>query len=170
LELYFKVNDEIMNVDSQLKSLLKGMEDSGILGCVDIMVVSDHGMASTPAGKYFVLLKDFISDVATTTRTYDGVFPNIRPNTDTQGETKFITCLFTCHLIQSLHIDTPFALTGLTDCYQSFDAVIRGTGSNWSIAGVSESTYACLQQMGPSSPPSLFQIKSHSVHHFGHDR
>ena len=88
-----------MNVDSQLQSLLKGMEDNGILGCVDIMVVSDHGMASTPQGKYFVLLKDFISDVATTTRTYDGVFPNIRPNTDTQGKTKFIMFLFTCHSI-----------------------------------------------------------------------
>ena len=88
-----------MNVDSQLQSLLKGMEDNRILGCVDIMVVSDHGMASTPQGKYFVLLKDFISDVATTTRTYDGVFPNIRPNTDTQGKTKFIMFLFTCHSI-----------------------------------------------------------------------
>ena len=49
-------------------------------------------------------------------------------------------------------------------------AVIRGAGSNRPIAAVSEPTSACLQQVGPSTPPSLFPIKSHSVHHFGHDR
>lgn len=80
------MGEQITRVDLQLQALLNGLEQRGQLGCVDIVVLADHGMAATPFGEYVVIMEPFVPDLLSTTRIYDGVFPNIRPNTDTQGD------------------------------------------------------------------------------------
>ena len=83
--IFRQVNDQIVNVDQQIEALLQGMEESGILGCVDVMIVSDHGMASTPEEPNVLVLNDYVPDLPSTARVYDGVLPTIRPYNDSQG-------------------------------------------------------------------------------------
>lgn len=77
--------DQIKIVDDQLAFLLNNLEQKGILGCIDIIVLSDHGMAPTPPGEQFLILNDYVPNIGNDARIYDGVFPTIRPNNDTEG-------------------------------------------------------------------------------------
>lgn len=77
--------DQIRNVDDQLAFLLDNLEQQGILGCLDIVVLSDHGMAPTPPGEKCLILNDYVPNIANDARIYEGVFPTIRPNNDTEG-------------------------------------------------------------------------------------
>lgn len=62
------------------------MEGAGILGCVDLIVLADHGMAPSPPGEKFLIMDDYVPDILNDARIYDGVFPTIRPKLDTEGE------------------------------------------------------------------------------------
>lgn len=79
------MNDEIFRVDQEVKFLLDGLEQEGILGCIDIIVLADHGMAPSPNGTQFYLMENLIPGISNQARIYDGVGPNIRPNVDTEG-------------------------------------------------------------------------------------
>ena len=72
-------------MDEEVKFLLDSLEQEGILGCIDLVVMSDHGMASSPPGEKFLLMEDFIPNISNQARIYDGVVPSIRPNLDTEG-------------------------------------------------------------------------------------
>jgi predicted AlkP superfamily pyrophosphatase or phosphodiesterase len=89
IAFYRQVSDQIVNVDQQIEALLQGMEESGILGCVDVMIVSDHGMAATPEEPNVLFIKDYVPDLPNTARVYDGVLPTIRPYNDSQGKFTF---------------------------------------------------------------------------------
>ena len=65
--------------------MLEKLEEVGILGCVDLIVLSDHGMASTPLGEKFLLLDDYVPNIGNDTLIYDEVFPAIRPKNDSKG-------------------------------------------------------------------------------------
>jgi len=79
------VNDEIFRVDQEVKFLLDGLEQEGILGCIDIIVLADHGMAPSPNGTQFYLMENLVPGISNQARIYDGVGPNIRPYVDTEG-------------------------------------------------------------------------------------
>ena len=79
------MDDVIRDVDNQVQYLLDLMEKEGILGCVDLMVVADHGMANTPVDEQFVLLEDLVPNIKKDARIYEGTVPTIRPNQDTEG-------------------------------------------------------------------------------------
>lgn len=61
------------------------LEEAGILGCVDVIVLADHGMAPSPTGEKFLILNDYVPNISNDARIYDGVFPSIRPYLDTEG-------------------------------------------------------------------------------------
>ena len=42
-------------------------------------------MAPTPPGEQFLILNDYVPNIGNDSRIYDGVFPTIRPNNDTEG-------------------------------------------------------------------------------------
>lgn len=65
--------------------LFDKIEAAGILGCIDVIVLADHGMAPSPPGKQFFIMNDYVPNIAKDARIYDGVFPTIRPKLDTEG-------------------------------------------------------------------------------------
>lgn len=77
--------EQIQRVDGEVQFLFTAMEQSGIIGCVDVIVLSDHGMAPAPPGEKFLLMNNYVLDIVKSARIYDGVFPSIRPYLDTQG-------------------------------------------------------------------------------------
>lgn len=79
------MNDQIRRVDNEVQVLFDNMQKAGFLGCVDVIVLADHGMASAPSGEKFLILENYVPDIASSSRIYDGVLPNIRPHLDTEG-------------------------------------------------------------------------------------
>lgn len=72
-------------MDKEVQVLFDNMQKAGILGCVDVIVLSDHGMAPAPAGEKFLIMENYVPDIVSSSRIYDGVLPNIRPHLDTEG-------------------------------------------------------------------------------------
>lgn len=88
------MDEAILKVDREIQYLLDGMKREGILGCVDMMVLADHGMASTPAGKQSLILEELIPNITTNARVYDEINPSIRPHKDTKGEVNLSVARF----------------------------------------------------------------------------
>lgn len=70
------------------------MEQAGILGCVDLIVLSDHGMAPSPPGEKFLIMDNYVPNILNDARIYDGVFSTIRPKLGTEGKPNI--WLFVC--------------------------------------------------------------------------
>lgn len=82
----FQVADQVKSVDHELQLLFDMLEGAGILGCIDLIVLADHGMAPSPPGEKFLIMDDYVPNILNDARIYDGVFPTIRPKLDTEGE------------------------------------------------------------------------------------
>ncbi|KAI9555247.1 hypothetical protein GHT06_017762 [Daphnia sinensis] len=80
------VADQVRIVDQELQALFDNMEQVGILGCVDVIVLADHGMAPSPPGEKFLIMNDYVPNILNDARIYDGVFSTIRPKLDTEEE------------------------------------------------------------------------------------
>ncbi|EFX89997.1 hypothetical protein DAPPUDRAFT_190022, partial [Daphnia pulex] len=80
------VADQIKSVDQELQILFDMLEGAGILGCIDLIVLADHGMAPSPPGEKFLIMDDYVPNILDDARIYDGVFPTIRPKLDTEEE------------------------------------------------------------------------------------
>jgi ectonucleotide pyrophosphatase/phosphodiesterase family protein 1/3 len=68
------------------------LEGAGILGCIDLIVLADHGMAPSPPGEKFLIMDDYVPNILNDAKIYDGVFPTIRPKLDTEGERDVLLC------------------------------------------------------------------------------
>ena len=78
-----------MKVDNQIKLLLNSMAANGLLGCVDIIVLSDHGMASVPFEKNVVKLDEMVKDIGSSAYCFDcaeGLTPTLLPVDDSQSK------------------------------------------------------------------------------------
>ncbi len=62
------------------------MIERNISDCVNIIIVSDHGMADSPSGKLVVDLEKYIPELQESTLTFYGPVPSIRPKIDTNGK------------------------------------------------------------------------------------
>lgn len=82
-----QVDEQIREVDQQIQNLLTNLEQEGILGCVNLIILADHGMASTPPGEQFLIMEELVPNITKAARIYDGVIPSIRPHLDTEGIT-----------------------------------------------------------------------------------
>ena len=61
------------------------MIERKIFKCVNIILVSDHGMADSPSGKLVVDLEKYVPDLEESTLTFYGPVPSIRPKNDSYG-------------------------------------------------------------------------------------
>lgn len=87
------MNDQIRRVDNEVKVFFSNLEQAKILGCVDVIILADHGMAPAPEGEKFVVMSDYVPDIKSSARIYDGVLPSIRPYLDTEGISAIFTIL-----------------------------------------------------------------------------
>lgn len=89
--------DQIQTVDREIEVLFNNLDEAGILGCIDVIVLADHGMAPAPTGEKFLILNEYVPNISKDARIYDGVFPSIRPYLDTEGSIGFFTSNFMSH-------------------------------------------------------------------------
>ncbi|XP_043218389.1 ectonucleotide pyrophosphatase/phosphodiesterase family member 1-like isoform X2 [Amphibalanus amphitrite] len=77
-----QVNDAVDRVDAQLANLYNQLIEHGLLGCVDIVVVSDHGMASMREDCESVALDDFVPGLSNSSVYVNGPVARIRPHNE----------------------------------------------------------------------------------------
>lgn len=79
-----QVDEQLIRVDLQMKRLLDGLEAAGLISCVNIILVADHGMA--PSGpEYVIKLSEYIPDISDEAYTFTGAFTRIDPKNDSEG-------------------------------------------------------------------------------------
>ncbi|XP_042225372.1 venom phosphodiesterase 2-like [Homarus americanus] len=77
------LNTMLTRVDNMVKRLLDGLKVRNLFSCVNLLVVSDHGMVE--AGEQRVLrLDSYIPNIVNRTRFWDGVFGRMTPNDGSQ--------------------------------------------------------------------------------------
>lgn len=82
------MDETIRYVDSQIEFLLDKLSTNGILGCVDIIILSDHGMTSVPLGQNVFQVEERVPDIRTAAYCFDcseGMISTLRPVNDTQS-------------------------------------------------------------------------------------
>jgi ectonucleotide pyrophosphatase/phosphodiesterase family protein 1/3 len=82
---YEQVTEKVALVDRYIRKLIDGLAHRNIFSCVNIIIVSDHGMAHSQSGEQLVYLQKYIPDLEETTIAFYGEVPSIRPKNDTEG-------------------------------------------------------------------------------------
>ncbi|CAL4075250.1 unnamed protein product, partial [Meganyctiphanes norvegica] len=82
-----QVNDQLVRVDGMIQRLTQGLMDQGHAGCVNLIIIADHGMAFSGEGKVFKVA-DYIANVSDRAYTYTGAFGRVDPK-DEDPEVKF---------------------------------------------------------------------------------
>lgn len=70
------VTAAVASVDAQVKNLVQGLIDRNIWGCVNLIVVSDHGMTRSEEP---IDLKQYLSDLEESARVFYGPVTTIQP-------------------------------------------------------------------------------------------
>lgn len=78
-----------MEVDSTLLYFLEGLEARNLIGCVNLLVLADHGMAAA-GRKRLIYLQDYIPSIDRETRFWNGVFPRFQRLDEASGNGFFI--------------------------------------------------------------------------------
>ncbi|KAK4288129.1 hypothetical protein Pmani_038829 [Petrolisthes manimaculis] len=81
----WQVDAKLKEVDAAVALLLKGLRQRGLEKCVNLLVVSDHGMAEAGQSRA-ITIDDYIPDVATKTRFWKGIFSRFTPNTGNDND------------------------------------------------------------------------------------
>jgi len=79
----YNVTEKLLKVDTQLRRMVDRMLAKNIFGCINLIVVSDHGMA---AHKRSIDLENFIPDLKKTAITFHGTLTSVRPMNSSTGE------------------------------------------------------------------------------------
>ncbi|XP_032780225.2 ectonucleotide pyrophosphatase/phosphodiesterase family member 3 [Daphnia magna] len=90
------VTEKVTVVDRQIRRLIDGLLARNIANCVNIIVVSDHGMADSPPGKQLVDLEKYVPDIQQSALTFLGPVTSIRPLNETQEEEDRIGDALSC--------------------------------------------------------------------------
>ena len=69
-------------VDAQIRRLVDGLKSKDRLGCVNLILVSDHGMADSPPGKQLVDLEKYVKDLDNSALVFYGPVTSIRPRSE----------------------------------------------------------------------------------------
>ncbi|XP_042908128.2 ectonucleotide pyrophosphatase/phosphodiesterase family member 3 [Parasteatoda tepidariorum] len=86
----FEVKEGIKTVDGLMNRLLTGLEIRNLTNCVNIIIVSDHGMSDTSCDRIFDIRK-YIN--ISTADVYTGSFGRIRPKEDSNTVDEIISQL-----------------------------------------------------------------------------
>lgn len=76
--------EQIMRMDRMIKRLLDGIEAARLTPCVNLIVVSDHGMAQS-GEEYIINLLDYIPDLEHQAHFFPGAFVRIDPKDESEG-------------------------------------------------------------------------------------
>lgn len=79
------MNEQLQYVDQMLQRLVDGLEEKKLLPCVNLIILADHGMASS-VGLPVIKLKDYIPDIYDAAFTYTGAFSRISPKNKSEGK------------------------------------------------------------------------------------
>lgn len=83
------MDEQLLYVDQMVQRLVDGLTGLGIIDCVNLIVLADHGMASSVGiPDYVIKLADYIPDIYDLAYTYTGAFPRIDPKNESEGEHK----------------------------------------------------------------------------------
>ncbi|XP_047480634.1 LOW QUALITY PROTEIN: venom phosphodiesterase 2-like [Penaeus chinensis] len=74
----------IMYADRSIQQLVSGLEDLGLLDCVNLVLVADHGMVASGLDK-IIKLQDYVADIYDLAYTYSGAFGRISLKNDSEG-------------------------------------------------------------------------------------
>ena len=89
-----KVKQKLRRVDHMLQRLLDGLEERELLPCVNLIVLADHGMASSAGIPHNnIKLTDYIPNIYDVAYTYNGAFPRIDSKNKSEGEEKVLYCV-----------------------------------------------------------------------------
>lgn len=81
------MDTQLQYVDQMLKRLVDGLTELAILDCVNLIILADHGMASSVGiPDYVIKLADYIPNIFDLAYTYTGAFPRIDPKNESEGE------------------------------------------------------------------------------------
>lgn len=83
-----QVAEKVSLVDNHIRNLLDGLVALNISSCVNIILVSDHGMAESPNRKQLVDLEQLTPDLLNNSLTLFGPITAIYPKSDSQGKIK----------------------------------------------------------------------------------
>lgn len=84
-----KVDEKLLYVDQMIQRLVDGLTGLRLLDCVNLIVLADHGMASSVGiPDHVIKLMDYIPDIFDLAYTYTGAFPRIDPKNKSEGEQK----------------------------------------------------------------------------------
>lgn len=73
-----------------LQRLVDGLNQLGLFECVNLIVLADHGMASSVGlPDHVIKLKDYIPDIYDLAYTYTGAFPRLDPKNESEGKGKW---------------------------------------------------------------------------------
>lgn len=80
-----EVKDAVARVDAQLASLYSQLMAHDLLGCVDVVVTSDHGMAAVREDCKSVILEDYVPGLSNMSTYVNGPVARVRPHNESQA-------------------------------------------------------------------------------------
>lgn len=81
------MTEKVLLVDDQIRRLVDGLTRRNNFHCVNLIIVSDHGMADSFPSKQIVDLQTYLPDLDQIAKVFYGPVTSIRPNNDTRGTT-----------------------------------------------------------------------------------
>lgn len=84
------MTEKVILVDQYIRRLFDGLIDRNVWDCVNVIVVSDHGMADSPPNQLVVDLQKYVADLKESAITFYGPVTSIRPLNNTIGNTNFL--------------------------------------------------------------------------------
>ena len=75
----------LIRMDEVLDRLVTGLNNVGLLDCVNLVIVSDHGMAAC-GPSWVIKLEDYIPNLSNEAKTFTGTFTRINPKDKSNGK------------------------------------------------------------------------------------
>ena len=73
---YSQVNEKLVLVDNTIERLLQGLQDQGIINCVNLILLADHGGATAGYDK-LIRLSDYMENIYDHAFFFGGAFSRI---------------------------------------------------------------------------------------------
>lgn len=73
-------------IDSHVRMIVDGLMARNVFNCVNLIIVSDHGMADAPPDQKLIDLSKFVPDIQESVIFHHGPVPLVRPKNDIPGK------------------------------------------------------------------------------------
>ncbi|KAB7506304.1 Ectonucleotide pyrophosphatase/phosphodiesterase family member 1, partial [Armadillidium nasatum] len=99
-----QIDAELPVIDSYIGDLVNGIAELNLTDCVNLIIVSDHGMTTVTEDRS-IELDNYVPDLANLASTYEGVLTRIRVNDEDEDQKYEIRKNLTCQLDEMLQYD-----------------------------------------------------------------